>query len=232
MIGNNGSNSPGKINIVVLTKYVLVHSYLKLLFQTKNRSINTVSFVKSTDELLDLVSDKKFDVILFCLMENEMENIEVIPDLLKAAPDSKILVLMSSSDVVDQTKLLKSGVAGIVGFEQKEEVLIRAIQQVAEGGVWLNQKIIAQLLGNGTNPKNDDLKNKVPFANDPLTPRELDVIGEIAKGFTNKEISNQLFISEATVRHHLGSIYGKLQVEDRLNLVIYALRHGIVEHSQ
>ena len=216
------------INAAVFTKYDLVNSYLKLLLETKNSLITISGFAKSDKELLKLISNKKLDVVLLCLLEDELENIEVIPKLIENAPDTKVLILMSPNGTLDQTSLLKLGVAGIVGAEQKEEVLIRAIKQVAEGGVWLNQKIIAQLLGNGNSSGNNHSKHNGLFENDALTGREFEVIEEIGRGFTNKEISNKLYISEATVRHHLSSIYGKLQVEDRLNLVIYAFRNGIV----
>lgn len=225
-IGNYTSRKT--INAAIFTKYDLINSYLKLLLETKNSLINISGFAKSDKELFKLIPNKKLDVVLLCLLEDELENIEVIPKLIENAPDTKVLILMSPNETLDQTSLLKLGVAGIVGAEQKEEVLIRAIKQVAEGGVWLNQKIIAQLLGNGNNAGNNHSKHNGLFENDALTNREFEVIEEIGRGFTNKEISNKLYISEATVRHHLSSIYGKLQVEDRLNLVIYAFRNGII----
>lgn len=219
-----------KISVVVFTRYNLIQSYLKVLLETKYEPINIVSFVKSTAELFKSVAKTPPDVVLFCLLEKgELENIEVIPELLKIASDTKVLILMSPDNSFDQINLLKLGVAGIVGTEQKQEVLIRAIKQVADDGVWLNQKIIAQLLGKGNNSGNSSSNHKGLFENDALTARELEVIAEIAKGFPNKKIASSLFISEATVRHHLSSVYGKLQVEDRLNLVIYAFQNGIVE---
>lgn len=231
MKNTNDYNSRKMNNIVVFTKYNLISSYLKVLLETRNASINISGFAGSSDELFKLISNKKPDVILICLLEDELDNVEVIPKLLENADDSKVLILMSPNDNLDPTNLLKLGVAGIVGAEQKEEMLIRAIKQVAEGGVWLNQKIIAQLLGSGNHSGSNHSKDKGLFENDALTARETEVIKEIGKGFPNKEISKKLFISEATVRHHLSSIYGKLQVEDRLNLVIYAFRNGIINLS-
>lgn len=218
-------------DIVVFTKYNLINSFLKILLETKNASINISGFAKSSDELFKLLTNKKPDVILICLLEDELDNVAVIPRLLENADDTKVLILMSPNENLDQTNLLKLGVAGIVGTEQKEEILIRAIKEVTEGGVWLNRKIIAQLLGSGNHSGSNHSKDKGLFENDALTARETEVIKEIGKGFSNKEISKKLFISESTVRHHLSSIYGKLQVEDRLNLVIYAFRNGIIDRS-
>ena len=177
-----------------------------------------------------MVSKSSTSIILICMTEeSEAEFVKVIPELLAIAPESKILVLLPPTGSGDQTELLKLGISGIVGAEQREEVLIRAVQQVSEGGVWLSQKIIAQLLSNGDKPKLNGSNNRSSLGNDSLTARELEVIKEIGKGFSNKEISDKLFISEATVRHHLSSIYGKLQVEDRLNLVIYAFQNEIIK---
>lgn len=224
----NGSHR--KIAVTVLTKFSLNFSCLRILLKAKSRSINTVNFVGSSEELLKLVSKSSTSIILICMTEeSEAEFVKVIPELLAIAPESKILVLLPPTGSGDQTELLKLGISGIVGAEQREEVLIRAVQQVSEGGVWLSQKIIAQLLSNGDKPKLNGSNNRSSLGNDSLTARELEVIKEIGKGFSNKEISDKLFISEATVRHHLSSIYGKLQVEDRLNLVIYAFQNEIIK---
>ena len=130
---------------------------------------------------------------------------------------------------MDQTAALKLGVTGIVSANRSPRVLIRAIKQVSEGGVWLNQKIIAQLLDNNNGLDNEKAKRNGFFKDNDLTSRELEVIEMIAQGMNNKDISNKLFISEATVRHHLSSIYSKLNVDDRLNLAIYAFQNGIAQ---
>ena len=96
--------------------------------------------------------------------------------------------------------------------------------------MWLNQKLLTQLLDNSFNTNVGKSKNKFVKGNE-LTNRELEVIEMIALGMNNKIISKKMFISEATVRHHLSSIYGKLNVEDRLNLAIYAYQQRIVQPS-
>lgn len=225
------------INVILFTRYKLVSCHLRLLLENKSE-INVQDLASTSDELLRKISENKPDVVLFCLMDDEIDNIEVMPQLFKISPDTKVVILSTQNGDLDQTKVLKLGATGIVGAHQKEEVLIRAIRQVSEGEVCLNQQLIAQLLGNGTkengdsNGSNGNSKHRGPYKNDPLTNRELEVIKVIARGLTNKEISKNLFISEATVRHHLSSIYGKVNVEDRLNLVIYAYQHNIVGRGE
>ncbi|MEZ5425323.1 MAG: response regulator transcription factor [Pyrinomonadaceae bacterium] len=156
-----------------------------------------------------------------------------MPRMFENFPNTKALVLSTLNGELDQTRVLKLGASGIVDAKQSEEALIRAIRQVSEGGVCLNQNLINQILnGDKRDRKSGDQKSDgVPggiYGNDPLTDRELEVIKVISKGLSNKEISKKMFISEATVRHHLSSIYSKLFIEDRLNLVIYAFKNKLV----
>lgn len=227
----NDNNSGGKINLGILTKYKLSHSVLKILIESKSKSINIIGSVQTHEEFSKMVSTNKLDIVLLNLVEDEVDNIDFIPKLFQISPKIKILLLSPPGSIIDFKKLLAMGVAGIVECDQREEVLIQAIQQVAEGGIWLNQKLMAQLLNNDPISKENGFKQIGLFANDLLTNREIDVVEEIAKGFSNKEIAKSLNISEATVRHHLSSVYGKLQLDDRLNLVIYAFKKGIVDFS-
>lgn len=233
-VTNSPISSRKAINVILFTAFKLIRSNLSLLLESKSE-INIQDFASTPDELIQKVKKLKPDVVLFCIMNNEVENVEVMPQMFEASPDTKALILSTLNGKLDQTKVLKLGATGIVGAHQKQEVLIRAIRQVAEGEVCLNQQLIAQLLGNGvktengSNGHNTNGKHRGIYENDPLTNRELEVIEVIATGLTNKEISKELYISEATVRHHLSSIYSKLHLEDRLNLVIYAYQNNIVK---
>lgn len=217
-----------QIDLAVITKYDLQHNCLKLLLENKSSNINFVGSIRLPGELSKMAVISSIDVVLLNLVEDDIENINVIPELIKDNPNTKIIVLSPPDSAVDLTKLLKMGVAGIVSCDQKEEHLIRAIQQVAEGGVWLNQKLMTKLLNNGSSNGNNGSQKIGLYANDLLTEREIEVVEEITRGISNKEIAESLSISEATVRHHLSSIYGKLELDDRLNLVIYALKENIV----
>lgn len=232
-------NSRKSINVILFTGYKLVRDHLSFLLESKSE-INIQDFASTPDELMQMVEKSKPDVVLFCIMDTEVENIEILPKMFESSPQTKALILSTLNGDLDQTKVLKLGATGIVGAYQKEEVLIRAIRQVSEGEVCLNQKLIAQLLGNGnmqqaeSNGHNGNGKDKhgVNYGIDPLTNRELEVIETISGGLNNKEISKKLFISEATVRHHLSSIYSKLNIGDRLNLVIYAYQNNIIKISK
>lgn len=189
----------------------------------------TVSATAGTNaELLETISRNQPDVTLICLLDGEHENICLIPEILKFAPQTKVVLLVNSNDLLDQKEALKLGAAGIVEMNQNPRSLMHALKQVSEGETCVTKSLLAQLLGNTMSSKP---KHKRYLRNDSLTNRELEVVQMIGQGMKNKNISKQLFISEATVRHHLSSIYGKLAVEDRLNLVIYAYQNGIIRQS-
>lgn len=217
-----------KIKIVIQASYCLVRQYIQLLLENDD-DINILDVAITNAELLQKVRLRHPDVVLLCLMKDEGKNIEIVANLLESSPDTKVMVLSSPNSSLDQTEALKLGVTGIVGANQNARMLVRAIKQVSEGEVWLNQKLIAQLLSNNLKTAKKTAANHANYPNDDLTNREIEVVGLIGLGLRNKNISNKLFISEATVRHHLSSIYSKLQIEDRLNLAIYAHRERIVE---
>jgi DNA-binding NarL/FixJ family response regulator len=176
-----------------------------------------------------MASENPPDIALLCLMDDEGHQIGFIADLAQKAPGVKIVVLSSPNSNLDQPASLKLGVRGIVGANQNIRVLKRAIQQVFEGEVWLNQRLMDQLLnGSGKNGSNGSSRGSRVHQ---LTKREIQIIELVGYGLNNKTIAKRLEISEATVRHHLSSIYSKLHVEDRLNLAIFAYQTGVVKPS-
>jgi len=222
---NNISHRKTKVS--VLATYALVRSSLQLLLEC-DKELTVLDVAGTAPELIKKVFHNKPNVILICLMENEGKNIGLMIDLLEVAPNIKTVILSSPNSLLDQPLALKLGVTGIVGTNQSPRILTRAIRQVSEGEVWLNHKVIAQLLDNNFNlTTNGKYKSKGHLRGDDLTKRELEVITMIGLGLNNKEISKKLYIGEATVRHHLSSIYSKLNIKDRLNLAIYAYQQGI-----
>lgn len=221
------NNSRQKIKITILATHTLVRQSLEALLN-EERELSVLDAVGTTSDLLEKVSVHKPDVVLLCLMENEGKNVNVLNKLFKAAPEIKVVILSSPNSSLNQPEALKLGVTGIVGINQNSRSLFRVIRQVADGEVGLNQKLLSQLLDSNFNESNGKRKNKRFIKGDDLTNREIEVIGMIGLGMNNKDIAKKMFISEATVRHHLSSIYGKLNIEDRLNLAIYAYQHGIV----
>lgn len=224
------SNSRQKTSITILATQTLIRQSLQIILN-EERELNVLASVGTATELVEKLKLQKSDVVLFCLMESEGKNIDVLRKVHKVAPETKVVILSSPDSSLNQPEALKLGVSGIVGTNQNTRALVRIIKQIAEGEVWLNQKLLSQLLDDKYSEANGGKKKKKFTKGDDLTNREIEVVGMIGLGMNNKDIAKKMFISEATVRHHLSSIYGKLNIEDRLNLAIYAYQQGIVPIS-
>lgn len=223
-------NGKQPIKISILSSLELVSAFLKALLES-DKSLKVVNVAEDYNKLLESAVENPPDIALLCLLDDEGSQIGFVSDLVKQAPEVKIIVLSSPNSNLDQPASLKLGVRGIVGANQNIRVLKRAIQQVFEGGVWLNQRLMDQLL-NGSAPKNGSNGSHNGSRVHDLTKREIEIIELVGFGSTNKGIAGTLSISEATVRHHLSSIYSKLHVEDRLNLAIFAYQTGIVKSAE
>lgn len=217
-----------KTRISLLATYALTRYSLQSILATE-RQLSLTDTAENGAELIEKISRSKPDVILICLVENEGDNIDFIADLIEIAPQAKIILLTSPNFLSNQTAASKLGVAAVIEADQTPRTLLRAIRQISAGESWLNEKVIAQFVDTEFGaPASSGTKNKRYFRSDELTDRELEVIRMIGLGLNNRDISKKLHISEPTVRCHLSSIYSKLNVEDRLNLAIYAYRRRLV----
>ena len=152
-----------------------------------------------------------------------------MPDIAVVIADDEPLSLHGKkSGVADQAgkNTLRRGAKGVLQRKWPVPQIPMEIKKVTNGGEWLEQSAAER------DPERVPSKRTVPDADKrriaSLTPRERDVIESICLGLRNKEISNRLHISMATVSHHLTSIYSKLGVSDRTSLVIYAARQRLV----
>lgn len=221
------------IRVLVVAKHPMVQEGFKLLIES-NREI-VVAATRSFDDSFDQVEITPGpDVVVVFLGKHD--RVEVITDLLEVWPDLRVVVTAASENLDLQATALELGAVGIVHEEQNPNLLIEAIRQTFAGETWLNQVLLNKILqrnrnGNSSNGKRSD-KFDADLGIEALTNREFEVLDLIGNGLKNKQIAERLLISEPTVRCHLSSIYGKLGVDDRLNLVIKAYQRGLLDVSQ
>jgi len=215
------------IRVVLVDDQLLFRAGIRTLIDNGN-GITVVGDAGSRGEALALVQSKQPDVILSDLELRGESGLEYIPDLIAAAEKAKVLILTDTKDQDLHRKAVHLGAKGLVFKDTSVEVLTKAIEKVYAGEVWLDRSMTAVLLDE-LSRKNDARKlNPEEIKIATLTNREREVINSVGEGLKNKQIGERLFISDVTVRHHLTSIFGKLGVSDRLELVIYAYRHGLV----
>lgn len=169
------------------------------------------------------------DIILLDLDLGNENSLDFLPDLLKAGEEARVIVLTGLPDPELHLRAVRLGAMGVVLKVEPAERMLKAIRKVHAGEVWLNRSMVStvmtDLLRTRGNKKVDPEAEKIAS----LTVRELEVIALIGEGRRNKQIGERLFISEKTVRHYLTSIFNKLGVNDRLELMIYAYQHGLAK---
>ena len=148
---------------------------------------------------------------------------ELLAQLIRAAKGFPVLIVTAAEDPKAITSALQYGVAGIVVQTRNADTLLRAIRSIAAGEAWLERSIIAHLFQQEA--PESDTEHTVPAGK--LTRRETEIVELASLGLQNKKIAERLFISETTVRHHLTSIYDKLSVTNRLELMRYTYRDRI-----
>ena len=186
--------------------------------------INIVGEAANGIEAIDRVNENKPDIVLMDLVMPEMDGIEATRKIMTIHPDIKIIVLTSFSDDDKVFPAIRSGAAGYLLKDISPPDLRKAIQSVHRGEMHLHPEITKKLMNQFVTPKVEAEVNP-----DELTSREIEVLQLIAEGLSNKELAQKLSISEKTVKTHVSSILGKLQLEDRTQAAIYAYKHGFVK---
>jgi DNA-binding NarL/FixJ family response regulator len=140
---------------------------------------------------------------------------EAIAALFAQVRPRPVLVLTAHDDQLWLSTILGQGALGIVLKHRSADVLLRGIRAVLAGEAWIEPSMLSLMFGAAKPPRDAQLL-------DTLTPREREVVALVSLGLKNKTIAERLFISETTVRHHLTSIFSKLSVTSRLELMRYA----------
>ncbi len=154
-------------------------------------------------------------VIVDLLMPGGIDGIETVRRLRRIARSARIVVLMASTDEAHMVGVLRVGADGYVRKGSAPEVLLDAVRAVAAGHSYVDPSASRSITADSSGARR-------------LTPRELDVLQELVRGASNKEIANTLGVAEETVKSHVASLLGKLQAGNRAQAIVTALRWGLV----
>ena len=167
---------------------------------------------------LALAAELSPDVVLLDLKLPGMDGIAVLTQLKANGSKARVLVLTSATEPASASLALRSGAAGVVYKDVDPDALVRAIRSVHDGHLLLAPEAAGSLVRNGGGWN--------PVAGlDALTGREREVLAEIAKGRSNREIARALIVSEKTVKAHVSAVLAKLGVQDRTQAALIAVRH-------
>jgi two-component system nitrate/nitrite response regulator NarL len=218
-------NNP--IRIVLLDSHALVRAGVRGILESR-QGMEVVGEAGSLSESLEIITNLKPDIALVELNLTGQPELNILSSLVNASEGTRLILVTGTSDPKVYQKAVEDGVVGVVYKTQPPEILLKAIEKVYAGEVWLERSLIANVLSRLS--RNHPV-SKVDLEAESITrlsEREKEVVRLIGQGLKNKKISTELYISETTVRHHLTSIYCKLGVSDRLELFVYAQRYGLV----
>ena len=218
-----------KVKILIVDDHTVIRAGLRLLIET-NDKFGVCGEAGNFSEATSSAESAQPDLILLDIDLNGENALQCMPALFCAAPSARVLVLTGLNDAGVHAQALKAGAMGLVLKEKAADVLLKAIDKVNQGEVWFDRgmmgSVLVQMSRGGSGPAGEDPEGRRITS---LTGREREVVTLIGEGLRNKQIAERLFISETTVRHHLTSVFDKLGVADRLELVIYAYRHNLVK---
>jgi DNA-binding NarL/FixJ family response regulator len=216
------------ISILLVDDHSLVRSGLQMLIESQlGPKLRVIGEAGNASQAIEGAKRLQPDIILLDLDLGKEDGLALLPRLLDIAPESKIIVLTGLRDREAHFQAGRLGAMGLVLKENAKEVLIKAIEKVHRGESWFDRSLTGRVLSEIARKKQMNQVDPEATKIAALTEREREIIELIGQGLKNKIIAERLFISVTTVRHHLTSIYGKLEVADRLELIIYAYRHAL-----
>jgi DNA-binding NarL/FixJ family response regulator len=168
----------------------------------------------------------KPDIILLGLCLTGQNSLAFLSDLLRSAGNARVLIITETTDPEFHLQAFRLGAMGVLQKTEPASDLFKAIHKIHHGDVWFSRPALSAVVSQfGVFRKPEPEASRIAT----ITMREREVIGLICQGRKNKQIAEQLFISEKTVGHHLTSIFAKLEVSDRLELLVYSYRHGLAD---
>ena len=209
------------ITVLLADDHPLVLDGLAALFRQEN-DIEVVGRCRDGDETLAAVRSLKPDVVLLDIRMPGRDGMSVLKEIKEQGLPTKPILLTASLREDQLLEATRFGARGVLLKEMAPRLVVDCVRKVHAGGSWLEQRTATSLLERLA--RNEETLNEVSVL---LTPRELEIVRMVATGLRNKQIAERLFIAEGTVKVHLHNIYEKLELEGRLDLVLFAHDKGL-----
>jgi DNA-binding NarL/FixJ family response regulator len=204
------------IRVLVTDDHAVLRTGIKAILDRED-DITAVGDAANADQAVSRARALQPDVILLDLVMPRRGGFDVLPELLKVAPEARVIMLSMQTQPSAIRKALNAGAAGYVAKHASDADLIDAIRRVARGSRYVDPELGGNLVVSDSAALTEE-----------LSERERDVLFMLALGYTNQEVASELSISVRTVDTHRAHIMQKLQLQTRAELVLYALANGLI----
>lgn len=220
------------IKVLLVDDQSLIRMGFRMVLESAD-DIEVVGEAADGDTGMKMVKALKPDVVLMDVRMPNMNGIEATAEIVAAYPDVKVLILTTFDLDEYAFGALRAGASGFLLKDAKPEELIAAIRNVAHGDATISPRVTRRMLEMFApmlpGEEESDAEEVDLSLLNSLTERETEVLKLIAEGYTNQEIAERLFISMTTVKTHVGNILEKIGAQNRVQAVIFAFQHGLVE---
>ena len=210
------------MKVIICDDQAIVRDGLVMLLKLEP-DIEVVGTTGDGAEAVELVVDKRPDLILMDLKMPIMNGVEATRQIRMKYPEVKVLVLTTYADDEWVFDAIQAGASGYLLKDTPREELVRAVRGTVTGKTYVDPSIAGKVLDQVSSHQTQP----ATLITSKLTEREIEVLRLIARGLSNADIADQLFLSDGTVRNHVSAILAKLGVSDRTQAAVIAIQHGL-----
>lgn len=214
-----------KIKVLIVDDEKLIRDGLKIILSTYE-DVQVVGLSEDGYDALEFCRKSPVDIILMDIRMPKCDGVLGTRIIKEEFEDIKILILTTFSDMEYIQEALKYGASGYLLKDSSYDLIYEGIKAAIKGNIVVHPEIADKILSNM--PRDRKNMNKIKIHN--ITDRELTIIKEIAKGLTNKEIGEKLYLSEGTIKNNISTILSKLNLRDRTQIAIFAFKNNLVDN--
>jgi len=206
-------NEPARIRVVSVDDHPLVREGIATLINDQ-QDMQLVAQGTTGKEAMQRYREQRPDVLLMDVRLPDMNGIDAMISIRNEFPEARVIIVTSSEGDVEMQRALEGGAAGYIVKSMPPQALLEAIRKVHGGKKAIPAEVAARLADH--------------LSDEALTPREIEILQQVAEGNRNRDIADRLCISEGTVKVHIQHIMGKLGANDRTQAITIAVRRGII----
>jgi DNA-binding NarL/FixJ family response regulator len=213
-----------RIKLLIADDHAIFRDVLRKLLESDSE-IAIVGEARNGAECIKKLGELKPDILLLDLRMPDKNGLAVLEEVNFDTISTSVIVLTAAEDNRDLVRAMRLGARGVIPKESAIDLLVKCIHRVHAGEIWLDSRVTAEMVNALSASSKSGARSEKPL----LSEREMEVVQLIAQGVQNKEIGKKLLISEQTVKNHLLNIFDKLGVSDRVELMLYAIHHRLID---